>query len=103
MLRMHVGDDGASPLPSKPGHHHLRCLAGVPTTLISSHDNPRNLSGQITRLLGHGGLHRADRGSVLASAHDPVKPPLTAVRRAAHDLASVPLLQLDHAGPAPRP
>jgi len=96
-----MGDDGPSPLPSKPGHHHLRRLAGVPTTLISSHDNPRNLSGQITRLLGHGGLHRADRVSVLASAHDPVKPPLRPVRGAAHDLASVPLLQLDQAGRLP--
>jgi len=80
MLRMHVGDNGSSPLAPEPGHHHLRGLAGVPPTLMSGRHDPRDLGDEITRLLGHGGLHCADCAPVVESAHDPVEPPLRTSR-----------------------
>ena len=98
MVRMHVGDEGDDPLPAEPGDHHLRSFLGVAVTLMGGGDDPGDLGGEKTSLLGHRGLHGPDGTSVVEAADDPVEPPLGAVRGVAHDLAPVTLPKFSQVG-----
>ena len=89
---MDVGDDPCDSRSPEPGHHDVRGLAGVSAPVVWGGHDPLHRGGDIARLVGHRGLHGADRAVVVESAHDPVEPSFGAIGGAARGLRLVALL-----------